>query len=125
MEKVAVYTSIIIIAILTILALFGDSIVPHSPTLGELRDRLQPPFWVEGGSMKYPLGTDSVGRCMLSRLISGTKYSMGISILSIVISALIGVTVGLLSGFLGGLVEAVLMRLVDLLIAFSVQACLP
>ena len=70
--------------------------------------------------MKYPLGTDSVGRCMLSRLISGTKYSMGISILSIVISALIGVTVGLLSGFLGGLVEAVLMRLVDLLIAFPI-----
>jgi len=117
-ESVVVFTCIFIILILVIFAFFGDLIVPHSPTHGVLLDRLQPPFWQEGGSMKYPLGTDSVGRCILSRIISGVKYSLGISIVSIVISALIGVPMGLISGFFGAGVDAVVMRLVDLGMAF-------
>lgn len=118
MERVVVFISIVIIFILVILAFFGDLIVPHSPTRGVLLDRLQPPFCQEGGSMVYPLGTDSVGRCILSRIISGVKYSLGISIVSIIISALIGVPLGLISAFFGGGVDAVVMRLVDVGMAF-------
>jgi peptide/nickel transport system permease protein len=118
MERFAVSISIFFIAILVILAFLGDLLVPHSPTEGTIQDRLQPPFWQEGGSMKYPLGTDSVGRCVLSRIMSGAKYSLGISIVSIFVSALIGVSLGLISGFVGGPVGLSVMRVVDLVIAF-------
>lgn len=117
-QKMVLFFAFFIIVILIILAFFGDLIVLHSPIRGDLRASLQSPFWLKGGTMTYPLGTDSVGRCILSRIMSGAKYSLGVSAVSIIISALIGVTLGLVSGFLVGLVDTVIMRIVDLAVAF-------
>jgi peptide/nickel transport system permease protein len=120
MENITVFISIFIIFTLIILVFFGDLITPHSPTHSIVQDRLKPPFWQEGGSLKYPLGTDSVGRCLLSRIIAGTKYSLGVSVISILISGLIGVLIGMVSGFYGGLVDGVIMRMVDFIVAFPI-----
>jgi peptide/nickel transport system permease protein len=118
MERVAIYLSMSIIVVLTILVFLGDSIAPHSPTEGIIQDRLLPPVWQNGGSKKYLLGTDSLGRCILSRTMSGAKYSLVISVVSVVLSAVIGVSAGLISGFLGGVAGSVIMGVVDLLLAF-------
>jgi peptide/nickel transport system permease protein len=119
-EKAAVLASLFIICILSTFVFLGDLIVPNSPTQANLQDRLKPPAWQGGGIMKYPLGTDSLGRCILSRIISGTKYTLGIAIISILISAFIGVTGGLVSGFAGGFVDTAIMRFVDLSLAFPI-----
>jgi len=117
-EGLTIFTALSIVVILLFLALFGDLIVPHDPTECVLQARLLPPFWLKGGSMKYALGTDPVGRDLLSRTIVGAKYSLGVSIVAVILSALIGVTVGMVSGFVGGIVDAIIMRFADLAIAF-------
>jgi len=117
-QAISVWFSLGVIVILTFFALFGDFIVPNSPIHGTLMDRLKPPLWAPGGTSKYPLGTDAVGRCILSRIISGTKYALGVSVISILISTAIGVTFGLMSGYFGGIADTIVMRLVDLLISF-------
>jgi peptide/nickel transport system permease protein len=80
--------------------------------------RFTPPFWVTGGTVTYPLGTDSVGRDIWSRMIHGSRISLVVGISAVGISLLTGVTLGLLSGFLGGRVDAVIMALVDIMLAF-------
>jgi len=117
-QKSAVIISLIIVVGLLTMAFFGDFIVPNSPIRGQLLDRLKPPVWMKGGTWNYPLGTDSIGRCILSRIISGTKYALGISLVAIIISAVLGVTLGLLSGYMGGVIDAAIMRLVDLTLSF-------
>lgn len=119
--KIQAIVCMAIIAILVCFALFGALIAPYPYDHSNLTKRLLPPFWLEGGSLTFPLGTDSLGRDMLSRIILGTKYSLGVAVISIVVSTLIGVGLGLVSGYLGGVTDSILMRISDLFIAFPVM----
>lgn len=101
-----------------ILAILADVLAPHSPTQQFRGALLQPPFWQTGGSTEFLLGTDAVGRDLLSRLIHGARYSFFIGLIVVVISAGSGVFIGLLAGFTGGWVDTLIMRFMDILLAF-------
>jgi peptide/nickel transport system permease protein len=99
-------------------ALLADYLAPHEPNKQRLVSRFKPPVWAPGGSTTYLLGTDNVGRDIFSRIIHGSRISLVVGIAAVGISLLIGVTLGLLSGFLGGRVDATIMALVDIMLAF-------
>ncbi len=103
---------------LVILAVFAQVIAPHDPTQQYRDALLAPPFWQEGGSTSFLLGTDAVGRDMLSRLIYGAQYSLFIGIVVVAIALIGGIFVGLLAGFFGGWVDTVIMRVMDVILAF-------
>ena len=102
-------------------AVFANFVAPHNPfdlaTL-ELADARLPPAWSAEGSSKFLLGTDDQGRDILSALMYGARISLAVGFASVVFSVLIGVAFGLLAGFLGGWVDAALMRLCDVMLAF-------
>jgi dipeptide transport system permease protein len=103
---------------LVVLAVFAAVIAPHDPT-NQYRDALLvPPFWQDGGRIEFLLGTDAVGRDMLSRLIYGAQYSLFIGIVVVSIALIGGIFVGLLAGFFGGWVDTVIMRVMDVILAF-------
>lgn len=106
----------VILAII-FMALFADLIAPHSP-IEQYRDHLlQPPFWQEGGTIAFPLGTDAVGRDMLSRIIHGSRYSLLIGIIVVTLSLSAGIALGLTAAFLRGPVESMIMRAMDIMLA--------
>ncbi len=103
---------------LVIVAVFAQLIAPHDPTQ-QYRDALLiPPVWQEGGQSRFFLGTDAVGRDMLSRLIYGAQYSLFIGVVVVAIALIGGIFVGLLAGFFGGWVDTVIMRVMDVILAF-------
>jgi ABC-type dipeptide/oligopeptide/nickel transport system permease subunit len=99
-------------------AVFADYLAPHEPNRQRLIARFKPPFWADGGSLTYPLGTDNVGRDIWSRIIHGSRISLVVGICAVAVSTLIGVTLGLISGFVGGRTDATIMALVDIMLAF-------
>ncbi|MDZ4311217.1 MAG: ABC transporter permease subunit [Cypionkella sp.] len=103
---------------LVILAIFAQVIAPHDPTQQYRDALLAPPFWQEGGRADFLLGTDAVGRDMLSRLIYGAQYSLFIGVVVVAIALIGGIFVGLLAGFFGGWVDTVIMRVMDVILAF-------
>jgi peptide/nickel transport system permease protein len=105
---------IILVFLLVIPGLFAEWISPHDPIKGSLAARLKPPMWEKGGSSTYPLGTDKVGRDVLSRIIHGARVSLRVSLEAIIVSGVIGTTLGLLAGYFGGRTDAFIMRLVDI-----------
>jgi dipeptide transport system permease protein len=106
-----------LVVIYLLLAIFANVVAPHSP-IEQYRDAvLTPPAWEEGGSLDFLLGTDAVGRDMLSRLIFGTRLSLAIGLISVRLSLSIGVVLGLTAAFSGGKVETAIMRLMDVLLA--------
>jgi ABC-type dipeptide/oligopeptide/nickel transport system permease subunit len=108
----------LVVAMFVALGLLAPVLAPHSPLTGDLDNRLQPPFWMEGGSMKYPLGCDQLGRDVLSRIIYGSRISLIVGVTIVSLTALIGLALGLLAGFYQGTADAVLSRVVDVLLAF-------
>jgi dipeptide transport system permease protein len=107
---------LIIIVLLMACAVFADIIAPHSP-IEQFREHFrQPPVW-SGGSWEFPFGTDDVGRCLLSRIIYGTRISLFIGLIVVTVSLAFGLAFGLLSGFFRGLPDIGLMRLMDILLA--------
>ena len=104
--------------ILVILALLAPLIAPHEPYL-QYRDAvLVPPVWQEGGRWEYLLGTDAVGRDILSRLLFGARYSLFIGIVVTAIAMVAGVLVGVVAGYFRGWIDTVIMRLMDIILAF-------
>jgi peptide/nickel transport system permease protein len=99
------------------LGFFGSWVAPHDPVKQSLVNRLQPPVWEEGGSWTYVLGTDGLGRDVLSRVIVGARSSMWIGLTTVFIAGLIGTMVGVLSGYFRGAVDYILMRLTDAMMA--------
>ncbi len=100
-----------------IVAIFAPLIAPYDPSFihgGALRI---PPIWVDGGQFRFLLGTDDLGRDLLSRLIYGARVSMSIGLFVVVMSSTLGVTLGLLAGYNGGWIESVIMRVVDILMS--------
>jgi peptide/nickel transport system permease protein len=107
-----------IIFIAGIAALFAPVLAPHDPTESHLILRLRPPPFLHGGDPSFLLGTDGLGRDILSRIIFGARVSLAIAVTSILIGALVGIALGLLAGYRGGLAGAVLMGTVDVSLAF-------
>jgi len=108
---------LIVIVVLIFCAIFADVIAPHSP-IEQFRDNFrQPPVWDEGGSWTFPLGTDDLGRCLLSRIIHGTRISLFVGIIVVTLSLALGLFFGLMSGFFRGLPDIGIMRLMDMLLA--------
>jgi dipeptide transport system permease protein len=99
------------------LALAADLVAPYSAIEQFRTATLAPPFWQQGGSARFLLGTDPVGRDILSRLIHGTRLSLLIGLVSVSLSLLIGVVLGLLAGFYRGVTEVAIMRLMDVMLA--------
>lgn len=105
-----------LIVTILVLALLADVVAPHSPYATNPNVFLKPPFWQAGGSLTYPLGTDAIGRDILSRLIHGARLSLSIGISVVAISVVAGTILGLIAGFTGGLMEAAIMRLMDIIL---------
>jgi len=109
---------LIFFVVIVIVAVFADFFAPHLPNQ-QFRDAfLQPPFWQEGGSLAYPLGTDAVGRDILSRLIHGARYSLFIGCVVVSVALVVGVILGLVAGFFRGRVDTIIMRLMDVILSF-------
>ncbi|GJD64204.1 ABC transporter permease subunit [Methylobacterium frigidaeris] len=105
----------LIVAVL-LMAVFADVIALHPPNLTDNAAFLKPPFWQEGGSLAYPLGTDAIGRDILSRLIHGARLSLSIGIAVVAASILLGTMLGLVAGFVGGATDIVIMRVMDIIL---------
>ena len=104
---------ILILALLVVPAIFADQIAPHGPREGGLPKRYLPPVW-NGGTSEHLLGTDRLGRDVLSRIIHGSRVSVKVSLIGIALGGFIGVSLGLVAGYFGGKFDLVIMRLVDI-----------
>ncbi len=110
----------LIIAAFVLVALLAPVLTPADPYAQALRSRLQPPVWEEGGTWSRPLGTDRLGRDVLSRMILGARVSLAVGVLTVFLAGAIGATVGLTAGYYGGRVDAFLMRATDATLSFPV-----
>jgi dipeptide transport system permease protein len=113
-QNAGAVAGLVVIVALVLLALFADLIAPHSPVLTNNAVFLKPPLWQAGGSTSYPLGTDAIGRDILSRLIHGARLSLLIGIAVVALSVAAGTILGLVAGFFRGVTEIVIMRLMDI-----------
>ena len=106
----------VLLVLLIIPAITADWLAPHDPIHGVVMDRRQPPVFF-GGTWKYPLGTDRIGRDILSRIMYGARVSLSISLVGIFVGGIIGASLGMLAGYFGGWIDTVIMRLVDISLA--------
>ncbi len=106
-----------IVVILIICAIFAPIISTHDPLIQNLSDRLIPPMWNEAGSFAHILGTDDFGRDLFSRLIYGARISLIIGVISVGIALFFGTLMGAIAGFYGGVIDAVIMRIVDIMLS--------
>jgi dipeptide transport system permease protein len=105
-----------LVVFLLLVALFAPWIAPHEPFLTNSSAFLRPPAWQTGGSLQYLLGTDAIGRDILSRLIYGARLSLSIGLAVVLISVAAGIALGLIAGFARGIVEIAIMRLMDIIL---------
>ena len=106
-----------LVAALVLLAVFAGVLAPHSPYEQYRAFTLTPPLWQAGGQPGFILGTDAVGRDILSRLIYGTRLSLLIGLISVAISLSLGVLLGVIAGYVRGWIETAIMRLMDVMLA--------
>ena len=105
--------AVLVLLAMVVVALFAPQLAPYQPNQQSIAFRLRPP-----GTQGYVLGTDQLGRDVLSRLIWGARLSISVGVVVMVLTAVVGVVIGLISGFVGGMVDTVIMRLVDMWLAF-------
>jgi peptide/nickel transport system permease protein len=106
-----------VLLIFIVLGLFGTYLMPHDPNEARFENALIPPLWQAGGKLGYPLGTDELGRDLLSRLIGGTSISLQVGLVVVLLAGFVGTLVALLSGFLGGWIDSLLMRFTDVMMS--------
>jgi peptide/nickel transport system permease protein len=118
-NKSAVF-GLILVLILVLVAIFADFIAPNNPIPSppELEKSLKPGFWSEDGFEDMPLGTDLLGRCILSRIIHGARVSLSVGFVAIAIALCLGIAIGVVAGYYGKWIDSILMRIVDILFAF-------
>ncbi len=104
---------LVILLSLVTAAIFADFLAFHDPEIGNPAHRLLPPFWEKEGTMKYPLGTDTMGRDVLTRLIYGARVSLLVSFAAVIFAACVGTPVGVCAGFFGGWMDQAIMRFTD------------
>ncbi|HHR5990682.1 TPA: dipeptide ABC transporter permease DppC [Providencia alcalifaciens] len=105
------------IILIVLIAIFAGVLAPHAPDEQFRQALLTPPVWEDGGSWEFILGTDDVGRDLLSRLMYGARLSLLVGCLVVVLSLIMGVTIGVIAGYFGGVVDALIMRVVDIMLA--------
>ncbi|MBY5755040.1 ABC transporter permease subunit [Rhizobium leguminosarum] len=109
---------LVVFTIILVVAVFAPLFAPHQPNEQNRQVLLAVPFWMEAGSASYPLGTDAVGRDILSRLIYGARFSLFIGVVVVTLSVISGVLIGLVAGFFRGKIDTAIMRLMDIILAF-------
>ncbi|WP_088344194.1 MULTISPECIES: ABC transporter permease subunit [Rhodomicrobium] len=107
-----------IFVIVCFVAIFADLIAPHGPATQYREALLTPPVWQSGGDWRFLLGTDAVGRDILSRLIYGSRYSLFVGCIVVAGAMIVGVALGLIAGFVGGVVDTLIVRIMDIILAF-------
>lgn len=105
---------LIVVVIFALAAVFAPVLAPHDPLLVDVTIKLN------GPSLAYPLGTDQLGRCILSRLLWGSRYSLSYSLAVLLITVFVGVPIGLFAGYVGGKIDSVIMRIIDVFMAMPV-----
>jgi peptide/nickel transport system permease protein len=113
MMQVTFIVPVVILALFVLTAIFAPVIAPYSPTKTWMPHRLLPPFFVQGGIPAHILGTDSLGRDILSRVLYGARVSLSVSLLVIFITGTVGTIVGIIAGYIGGHTDTVIMRTTD------------
>ena len=111
---------LVIVIIIVMCALLANYIAPNDPNPSppQLANKLKPGFWSEKEIEGAPLGTDSLGRCVLSRIIYGSRVSLSAGFVAVGIAMILGITFGVIAGYYGGWVDALIMRIVDIMFAF-------
>ena len=107
-----------VVSLLLIAALAAPLLAPQDPLRQDLFAALLPPAWLSGGEAAFPLGTDSLGRDLLSRLIYGARVALIVAVIAATLAALLGTLLGLMAGYFGGWVDTAISRLVDIWMAF-------
>ena len=108
---------VFILVVFVVTGLAAPLIAPHDPERGDLRARNVPPAWEEGGQSEFLLGTDHLGRDLLSRVVFGARISLAVVVITLGVGMVLGVTGGLVAGWYGGWVDELLMRVVDIKLA--------
>jgi peptide/nickel transport system permease protein len=109
-----------IITVMVTIAALAEFLTPYSATEISLANRLRPPFWEQGGSLSHPLGTDPMGRDLLTRMIYGARVSLVVALLALLVGGGLGAALGLIAGYYGGRLDAVVMRVADTTMAFPI-----
>ncbi|RUW15592.1 ABC transporter permease subunit, partial [Mesorhizobium sp. M1A.F.Ca.IN.020.03.1.1] len=109
---------LVVFILLVLAALFAPLLAPYAPDVQDKTAFLRPPAWQAGGSSQYILGTDPVGRDILSRLLYGARFSLLIGAVVVTLALVGGITLGLLAGYFRGWVDVAIMRVMDLILAF-------
>lgn len=111
---------LMLITLVVLTALLANVLTPYSPTDISLSKRLKPPFWEKGGTLAHPLGTDAMGRDLLTRMIYGARISLVVGCLGLFVGGGVGAALGMIAGYAGGRMDAFLMRVVDTTLAFPI-----
>lgn len=117
-ENKGAVLGLIVFSIVVFVAVFAPFIAPHDPAAQNRSALLIPPAFMEGGQWAFPLGTDAVGRDIFSRLVYGARYSLFIGLFVVTLSVSTGIVIGMIAGYVRGFVDTVIMRLMDIILAF-------
>ncbi len=117
-ENRGAVVGLVVFVTLVVVALLAPLIAPHDPTMQYRDALLVPPAWQEGGRSAFLLGTDAVGRDLLSRLMHGARFSLFIGLVVVTLAMTVGVTLGLIAGYVRGWVDVAIMRVMDVILAF-------
>jgi ABC-type dipeptide/oligopeptide/nickel transport system permease subunit len=107
-----------LVAVLVLVALLAPVLAPHDPLEQDLLSAQLPPVWMQGGEATFPLGTDSLGRCVLSRLMYAARTAVAVALIAASLAAIIGIALGLIAGMFGGWIDQFVSRLIDVWMAF-------
>ena len=108
---------LVLLLLVVFAGVFAPWIAPEDPRKGDLRARMVPPFWLEGGSMEHLLGTDHLGRDIFSRVIHGARISLIVAAVTLGLGGTTGTVLGLLAGWYGKWIDEIIMRIVDIALA--------
>lgn len=108
---------VVILIVMAFIAAAAPLLSDHDPEAGLIIDSKKPPAWAEGGSSKYPLGTDALGRDILTRIYYGARISLIVGFTAVVIAGFIGITLGMIAGYYGGRIDDIIMRFADIQLA--------
>lgn len=110
-------TGLVLLLGFLVVAVLAPILAPHDPMQQNLRARLAPPFWLDGGTLEHPLGTDQLGRDLFSRLVHGSRVAVLVAFGATGLAVIIGTVLGLLSGYFGGAWDSIVMRVVDIIVS--------